>query len=176
MSALEAATLATPAGPLGLVVDDGVLVAAGFTAELEELRVRLAPERRARPLRVRRELGAVSAALDAYFAGSIEAIDAVPVDQPGTEHQQRVWRALRAVPPGRTLTYTELAERAASSHAVRAVGTACGRNLIGLVVPCHRIVRRDGGLGGYYYGLEVKRRLLEHERRHTGPGQLDLAV
>ena len=69
------------------------------------------------------------------------------------------------VPHGQTWTYTELARRAGKPNAVRAAASACARNPVGLLVPCHRIVRQDGSLGGYYWGLEKKQFLLDHERR-----------
>ena len=91
----------------------------------------------------------------------------VPLDVWGTDFQVRVWEALRAIPPGETATYAEIAARIGAPAAVRAVGTACGANPVAPVVPCHRVVRTDGGLGGYAYGLAVKEWLLDHERRHT---------
>ena len=91
--------------------------------------------------------------------------DALPLDLLGTTFQQRVWRALRDVPPGTTVTYAELARRIHAPRAVRAVGTACGANPVAVAVPCHRVVRADGGLGGYRWGLPRKKLLLERERR-----------
>ncbi len=88
----------------------------------------------------------------------------VPLDLRGTAFQRKVWDALRQVPRGATATYTELAERAGVPKAVRAVASACARNPVSLFVPCHRIVRRDGGLGGYRWGLERKRDLLRREQ------------
>jgi methylated-DNA-[protein]-cysteine S-methyltransferase len=78
---------------------------------------------------------------------------------------------MREVPPGETITYTELAARAGSPTAVRAAGQACARNVIAPIVPCHRILRSDGTFGGYAYGLHVKRWLLAHERGETAPGR-----
>jgi AraC family transcriptional regulator of adaptative response/methylated-DNA-[protein]-cysteine methyltransferase len=87
----------------------------------------------------------------------------LPLDLQGTTFQVRVWEALRRVPRGTTLTYSQLAESIGSPRAVRAVGSACAANPVALVVPCHRIVRRDGSLGGYRWGLEVKEALLAAE-------------
>ncbi len=89
----------------------------------------------------------------------------VPLDLLGTAFQQRVWRALREVPAGTTATYTEIAQRVGAPAAVRAVGSACGKNPVAVVVPCHRILRGDGGLGGYAWGLGRKRALLARERK-----------
>lgn len=88
---------------------------------------------------------------------------ALPLAPQGTEFQQRVWQVLRQVPAGRTTTYTELARILGIPGSVRAVAGACAANPLAVVVPCHRVIRRDGGLAGYRWGLERKRALLEHE-------------
>ena len=89
----------------------------------------------------------------------------LPLDLRGTAFQQRVWRELTRIPRGETITYAELARRVGSPGAVRAVGSACGANPAAVVVPCHRVLRSDGALGGYRWGLERKAKLLEAERR-----------
>ena len=91
----------------------------------------------------------------------------MPLDIGGTAFQQRVWRELQRIPRGETITYAELAARIGSPKAVRAVGTACGANPVAMVVPCHRVVRADGSLGGYAWGLERKARLLRVEQLKT---------
>jgi O-6-methylguanine DNA methyltransferase len=91
-----------------------------------------------------------------------------PLDAPGTTFQKRVWDALRTIPWGETRTYGELARAIGVSGGARAVGAACGANPISLLVPCHRVVASGGALGGYYWGPDRKRALLEMERRgHT---------
>jgi len=105
----------------------------------------------------------IAAALSAYFAGDLRAIDAVAVDPEGTPFQRRVWAALRTIPAGTTWSYAELARAVGQPTATRAVGAANGRNPIALVVPCHRVIASDGALGGYGGGLEMKRWLLRHE-------------
>jgi AraC family transcriptional regulator, regulatory protein of adaptative response / methylated-DNA-[protein]-cysteine methyltransferase len=109
---------------------------------------------------------AMSAAVNAVVAAAAgEAISTrVPIDAQGTAFQQRVWRALMRIPRGGTMTYAELARRVESPQAVRAVGSACGANPVALLVPCHRVVRSDGGLGGYRWGVERKERLLGSEK------------
>src|SRR5205809_7662365 len=89
----------------------------------------------------------------------------VPLDIRGTVFQRRVWEALRRIPRGETRTYSDIARAIGAPSAVRAVGSACGANPVALVVPCHRAVRTDGGLGGYAWGLTVKRRLLALEKK-----------
>ena len=161
--------MATPAGPLTLLAADGVLVAAGFTADDAALRARLRPPLRDAPVRRRAELGDLSTLVAAYFEGDLRAPSALPVAQTGTGGQRRVWEALRAVPPGSTVTYAQLARHAGQAGAARAAGAACGANLLAPVVPCHRAVRSDGTMGGYAYGPAAKRWLLDHERRHVRP-------
>lgn len=89
----------------------------------------------------------------------------LPLDLIGTAFQQRVWRALRQIPRGETRSYGEIAQEVGAPNAHRAVGTACGKNPVAVVVPCHRAVREDGSLGGYRWGLDRKRALLERERK-----------
>jgi AraC family transcriptional regulator of adaptative response/methylated-DNA-[protein]-cysteine methyltransferase len=91
----------------------------------------------------------------------------LPLDIRGTAFQARVWRALQKVPPGKTATYTEIAEALGQPKAVRAVAAACAANKLALLVPCHRIVRRCGDLAGYRWGIERKRALLEGEAAAT---------
>lgn len=110
------------------------------------------------------------AALEQLAAQVIEMVECpdldrdLPLDTRGTAFQEAVWRALRAIPPGETRTYAELAAAAGNPKAVRAAGTACGANQLAVVIPCHRALRTGGGLGGYAYGLERKRALIARER------------
>lgn len=92
----------------------------------------------------------------------------LPLDIRGTVFQQRVWTALRQIPRGETRTYKDLASAIGAPKAVRAVGSACGANPVALVIPCHRALRTDGGLGGYAWGLERKQKLLKIERKRPG--------
>ena len=87
----------------------------------------------------------------------------LPLDVRGTAFQQRVWQALRQIPAGKTATYTEIAGRIGAPRAVRAVAGACAANLLAVAIPCHRVVRNDGALSGYRWGVERKRALLERE-------------
>lgn len=90
----------------------------------------------------------------------------LPLDIRGTAFQARVWQALRDIPPGTTVSYTDIAERIGAPKSVRAVAQACGANLIAVAIPCHRVVRRDGGLSGYRWGVDRKRELLQREATH----------
>ena len=89
----------------------------------------------------------------------------MPVDLVGTAFQVRVWEALRGIPLGATRTYTDVAREIGAPTAVRAVASACAANTVALAVPCHRVLRRDGSLGGYRWGVEVKAGLLAAEAR-----------
>lgn len=103
----------------------------------------------------------------AEVAGFVEAPGiglALPLDIRGTAFQQRVWAALRAIPPGATVSYSELAQRIGAPAAVRAVASACAANTLAVAVPCHRVVRTDGSLSGYRWGVARKRALLDRER------------
>jgi AraC family transcriptional regulator, regulatory protein of adaptative response / methylated-DNA-[protein]-cysteine methyltransferase len=101
--------------------------------------------------------------VDAWLAGKIGPRD-LKLDLHGTPFQLKVWREMLRVPHGATCSYTDLARRVGEPRAVRAVANACAHNPVGLLVPCHRIVRQDGSLGGYYWGLDKKEQLLAHER------------
>ena len=104
--------------------------------------------------------------LVAKIAGFIEVpalgLD-LPLDVRGTAFQQRVWQALREIPPGSTASYTDIANRIGSPKAVRAVAQACAANPVAVAIPCHRVVRNDGTLSGYRWGVERKKALLERE-------------
>ena len=100
--------------------------------------------------------------LDAYFAGRLKRFS-VPLAPNGTEFQRRVWNALREIPFGTTVSYADLARRVSNAAAVRAVGAANGRNPIPIIVPCHRVIGRDGSLTGFGGGLPRKQWLLRHE-------------
>jgi methylated-DNA-[protein]-cysteine S-methyltransferase len=108
-----------------------------------------------------------AAQLDEYFDGSRQAFD-VPLDLAGTPFQRKVWEKLSQVPYGATASYLLHAQAAGAGHAVRAVGTAIGRNPVSIIVPCHRIVAGNGALAGYAGGLERKRYLLAFEAAGSG--------
>jgi methylated-DNA-[protein]-cysteine S-methyltransferase len=160
---LEVTEVATPVGALAIVADRGVVVASGFTSVQDQVG-RLGAAMQARGVVRRDDLGALTDAVAAYLGGDAGALDAVPVRQPGGEFTQEAWRVMRMIPAGQTLTYAELAAKAGRPSAARAAGSACARNLVAPFVPCHRVVRAGGSLGGYYYGVQVKRWLLDHER------------
>jgi AraC family transcriptional regulator of adaptative response/methylated-DNA-[protein]-cysteine methyltransferase len=100
----------------------------------------------------------------------------LPLDVRGTLFQQRVWQALRELPVGATATYSSIAECIGSPKAVRAVAGACAANSLAVAIPCHRVIRHDGALSGYRWGVERKRALLEREGAHAGRADDEAAV
>ena len=106
-------------------------------------------------------------AIAAYFEGDLDTLDQIAIEPHGSDFQRAVWAAIRDVPAGQTASYQEIAQAIGKPAAYRAVGTATGKNPVGIAVPCHRIVRSDGGLGGYGGGLDRKRWFLEHEQAHV---------
>ncbi|GAB3133007.1 methylated-DNA--[protein]-cysteine S-methyltransferase [Tsukamurella serpentis] len=160
-------TTETPAGPFTAVVDaDGAVLASGWTADAESLVPLIHSSLRPRTVEHRSDLGDVTAAVNAFHAGDLTAIDTVAVRQRSGEFIEHAWRVLRTVEPGAPVTYTRYAELSGRPAAVRAAAMACARNPAALFVPCHRVLRTDGSLGGFRWGLPTKKWLLRHER-HT---------
>jgi methylated-DNA-[protein]-cysteine S-methyltransferase len=159
---LSRTSFKTPIGLLYLIADQQILLAAGFNG-FEDLISRLSPEDSIRQVKLVTEIPVISELISDYFNGDTSALNSIKVRQPGAPFYQSVWKEMRKVPVGKTWSYSDLAKRAGSASAVRAVGSACSRNLIAAIVPCHRIVKSGGSLGNYAYGVEVKEWLLKHE-------------
>lgn len=158
-----ATTIDTPPGPFTIVAREDAVLASGWTDDPAALLALVAPALRPEAVERREDLGPFADAVRAYLDGDVAAIDAVPVAHGGSAFHARAWEALRAIPAGAPETYAQLAARCGSPAAVRAAGTACARNPVALFVPCHRVVRTGGGLGGFGWGLPVKEWLLAHE-------------
>lgn len=122
-----------------------------------------------------RQLDEVCRQLDRYFAGRLKRFD-LSLAPRGTPFQQQVWQALQEIPYGRTTSYSELAERIGRPKSVRAVGTANGANPISIIIPCHRVIGRDGSLTGYAGGLPRKALLLKLEGVNLQPAQDQLLL
>lgn len=159
--------LASPIGPMLLVTDDQHRLRALDWLDHESRMQALLQRHYRHEVELREPTGRSAAllAVQAYFDGDITALDALAVAMGGTEFQRKVWTALRDIPAGQTWSYRELATRIGQPKAVRAVGMANGANLIGIVVPCHRVIGSDGSLTGYGGGLQRKQWLLDHERQ-----------
>ncbi|WP_430780849.1 methylated-DNA--[protein]-cysteine S-methyltransferase [Actinoplanes sp. G11-F43] len=156
-------TLTTPAGPFTVVTTkSGAVRAAGFTRDVPVLMslvhpVLLEPVEPGEP-------GVVGEAIRAYLDGDLTAIDAIAVEQhTAGEFMRHAWHVMRDIKPGSPVTYTGFAELAGRPPAVRAAAAACARNPVALFTPCHRVLRTDGTLGGYRWGLHVKKWLLTFE-------------
>jgi methylated-DNA-[protein]-cysteine S-methyltransferase len=155
-------TLKTPVGALSLISREHILIAAGFTSQ-DKLLASISKQERQLESKKVNKIPIISDLVSDYFDGDLKALDGIKVDQQGEKFSQSAWRVMRKVSPGKTISYADLAKRAGSDDAVRAAGSACARNLIALVVPCHRIVKTGGALGNYAYGLRYKEWLLKHE-------------
>ncbi|MFI8569641.1 methylated-DNA--[protein]-cysteine S-methyltransferase [Rhodococcus sp. NPDC078407] len=158
------ATQDTPIGPFTTIVDDDQRVlASGWTADVDELRVLIHPTMRPDTVRSVADLGTVTAAVDAYHRGELARIDDVTVAQRSGEFLMHAWDVLRTVEAGVPVTYSQFAELSGRPAAIRGAASACARNAAALFVPCHRVVRIGGALGGFRWGLPAKEWLLAHE-------------
>jgi methylated-DNA-[protein]-cysteine S-methyltransferase len=156
------ATQKTPVGELFLVSDEHILLAAGFR-NFKDLFARMDSSDQKREVKSVKNIPIITDLIKDYFDGDLSALGGIKVRQPGAEFSQEVWKVMRKIPVGKTWSYSDLASRAGSPNAVRAAGTACARNLIAPIIPCHRVVKSGGALGNYAYGLEIKDWLLRHE-------------
>jgi len=168
---VERSEVETPLGTVLLLAHDGRLVGLEFAdqgARCASLRRRLARELGPFEERAARDPAGAGARLRRYFAGDRRALSGQPLASHGTPFQRDVWRALRRIPAGRTLSYAALARRIGRPRAVRAVAAANGANPVALFVPCHRVIASDGSPHGYGGGIERKRWLLAHEAARRG--------
>ena len=159
---LVSAVQKTPVGNIYLIADSGILIAAGFKS-LNSLQNRLSPNDKLRKIEPIERIPKISKLIDNYFEGRLDALNLIQVRQPGAQFSQKVWKVMRAIPVGMTISYAQLAKKAGSPAAFRAAGTACGNNLIAPIIPCHRIIKSDGTLGNYGYGVAIKEKLLRLE-------------
>lgn len=172
MKRIAAASCQTPDGVFTVLADDSAVLASGWTEDVDQLRELIHPRLRG-PLQqnpAHEEPGTMPEvltralhAVDAYYSGDHTALAEVPVNQHSGPFRLSAWEVLREVQPGSALTYTEYAAQAGSPGAVRAAASACAMNAAALFVPCHRVLRSDGSLGGFRYGLALKQSLLARE-------------
>jgi methylated-DNA-[protein]-cysteine S-methyltransferase len=158
----------TPVGALAVVADaKGAMRLLSFDGEGERWRKDFARRFPGADLIARRDPSGHVSALKAYFAGDMAALDKISVVFGGTPFQNKVWKQLRKIPVGQTLSYGALAGKIGEPKAMRAVGLANGSNPVAVIVPCHRVIGSDGSLTGFGGGLPRKKWLLEHEAKHT---------
>jgi methylated-DNA-[protein]-cysteine S-methyltransferase len=164
MTAISATT-DTPIGPFTTIVDDaGAVLASGWTASVDDLAPLIHRSLRPTEIVPARTLGSVTKAVDDYHRGDLTAIDDVPVVQTSGEFLVHAWKILRTVPAGSPVTYSEFAAMSGRPTAIRGAASACARNAAALFVPCHRVFRIGGALGGFRWGLPAKEWLLAHEQ------------
>lgn len=159
---LQISQFKSPIGVLNFIADDQILLGLNLS-NVKALKDGLSQEDYEKGFKEVSRIPVISDLLSDYFAGDIDAINGISVRQPGATFSQAAWKAMRKVKSGKVLSYADLADRAGSPAAVRAAGSACAKNAIALVVPCHRIVKTGGALGNYAYGLSKKEWLLRHE-------------
>ncbi|MDY0873937.1 methylated-DNA--[protein]-cysteine S-methyltransferase [Dongia rigui] len=164
--ALKIDRFATPIGELILIVDAQDRLRAIDWHDHEDRMLKLLGRycgKAGFTLTLAKDPGGLRSALQAYFKGDLKAIDKLVTDTGGTDFQRRIWRELRRIPCGKTISYAELARRIGKPAAMRAAGLANGANPVSIVIPCHRVIGSDGSLTGYGGGLHRKQWLLAHE-------------
>lgn len=163
MSTATWSTIDTQIGPFTAVVDaDGAVLASGWTAAIDELMPQVHASLRPAEL-VEGDIGPVGDAIRRYHDGDLSAINDVVVRQRSGPFREHAWDVLRTVPAGAPVSYAEFAAKSGRPAAVRAAASACATNAAALFVPCHRVLRTDGSLGGFRWGVDVKRQLIAHE-------------
>lgn len=159
------ATVSTPDGPFTIIADADHVLASGWTKDDDALRALIHPQLRSHAdSSDTGVLEQAKTAVLAYYEGDFAAAAAVPVLQKSGPYREHAWDVLRQVEPGSPVTYTEYADRTGNAAAARAAAGACAKNAAALFVPCHRVIRTDGSLGGFRYGLDIKRSLLRREQ------------
>jgi len=155
----------TPWGPIATFVDvskEPVVIGAAFS-DIPKFLKKSGHKLNIVEFKPDSKLAGVSAVVADWIAGDVDAFIALKVRQPGGEFTQAVWKSLRKVRGGTVISYADLAAKAGRPLAVRAAGTAMATNLIAPIVPCHRVVKTGGALGGYGFGIDLKAKLLQHE-------------
>lgn len=162
MEELLSTTLASPIGKLYLLTRGQMVLGlnlSGFQGLLSSLEPRELEEKISKGSRA----DGITEKLNDYFDGDIKAINSVSARQPGGDFSQAAWAAMRKIKGGTAESYAELAYRAGSPAAVRAAGSACAKNKIAIIIPCHRIIKSGGAIGAYGWGVDKKIWLLQHE-------------
>ncbi len=160
--ALLIASTTTPVGTLNLIADGDLLLGANLSS-IRALKAGLDSIYKGSDFKERRKIPVISDLIEDYFDGDLNAINEIKVSQPGGAFSQAAWKSMRRIRAGKVISYADLAKNSGNPKAVRAAGSACAKNAIMLVVPCHRIVKTGGALGNYAYGVNKKEWLLRHE-------------
>lgn len=160
-------TVASPIGDVTYITNENAIIAMDFSEFTDRILLKLRKQFGDYSLTQQENMLGAREALNRYFAGDVTALDILPVELCGTAFQNSVWQALRAIPAGETWDYDQLGQYLGKKSSARAVGHANSQNPLALILPCHRVIRRDKGLGGYAGGLHRKEWLLAHERAHS---------
>ena len=163
MKFLESSLYPSPIGDIQLLSVEGKLCYLDFA--VNKARMHQLLKRRFGEYRIIKHADhdQIHARLDGYFAGDPDAFRQLPLDTGGTTFQRKVWDVLRKIPRGKTLDYSTLAKRAGNERAIRAAASSNARNPVSIIIPCHRVIGKDGSLRGYAGGEHRKQWLLEHE-------------
>ena len=163
MKELSLMVYESPIGAMDMVMDGDTLVYLDFAGNPDRFHRLLGARFGDFSTRPGSENAKIHTALERYFQQGGNPFGDIPLETYGTPFQRQVWQALQKIPPGATIDYSTLAKRVGNPRAVRAVGSSNGRNPISIIIPCHRVVGRDGTLRGYAGGEDRKRWLIDHE-------------
>jgi methylated-DNA-[protein]-cysteine S-methyltransferase len=162
MEPLFTSTVASPIGKLYLLTRGDLVLGLNLSG-LQDLLASLNNSELSEKIGKSSKKSQIAQKLDDYFDGDLKAINSIKVKQPGGEFSQAAWSAMRKIQAGTVDSYSDLAHNAGSPAAVRAAGSACAKNKILLVIPCHRVIKSGGAIGNYGPGVEKKKWLLRHE-------------
>lgn len=170
-------TVDTPDGPFSVITaaanpestEQAVVISAGWTESRADLAAQIHPTLRPTTIVDSAPDADIAAAVADYYAGDFSTIGTIAVQQKSGPFRSHAWEVLRQIPAGEPVTYRHYAELAGNPQAARAAASACANNAVALFVPCHRIVRTDGTLGGFRWGVAVKRSLLAREAAQASP-------
>ena len=154
--------MASPIGKLYLLTRGETVLGLNLSG-FQDLLSSLSPKELEEKIGKSAKIAGITDALSDYFDGDLKAINSIKVKQPGGEFSQAAWSAMRKIKAGTMESYADLAYRAGSPAAVRAAGSACAKNKIAVIIPCHRIIKSGGAIGAYGWGVNKKMWLLEHE-------------
>jgi methylated-DNA-[protein]-cysteine S-methyltransferase len=162
MAELLSTTIASPIGKLYLLTRGDTVLGLNLSG-FQDLLSSLSPRELEEKIGKSSKVAGITDALENYFDGDLKAINSIKVKQPGGEFSQAAWSSMRKIKAGTMESYADLAYRAGSPAAVRAAGSACAKNKIAVVIPCHRIIKSGGAIGAYGWGVNKKIWLLKHE-------------
>lgn len=162
MEELLSTTLASPIGKLYLLSRGETVLGLNLSG-FQDLLSSLSPRELEEKISKGKKAAGITEKLKDYFDGDLATINSIKVKQPGGDFSQAAWAAMRKIKAGSAESYADLAYRAGSPAAVRAAGSACAKNKVAIIIPCHRIIKSGGAIGAYGWGVNKKIWLLEHE-------------